>query len=103
MLKISRSERSGEGETLRLYGRMIDPWVGEVRKAVEQLLDVGERVTLDLDEVSFVDRDGVALLREMVDRQVALINCSPFLTERLKEASKDRQPETREGARRVSQ
>jgi hypothetical protein len=38
-------------------------------------------------EVSFLDRKGVGLFRELIAQQVRLLNCSPFLNELLKPAA----------------
>jgi len=45
---------------------------------------VGGSLSVDLREVTFVDRDGVELLCGLRGRQVALVNCSPFVAEQLK-------------------
>ena len=84
MLKIERIETAGEIPTLRLEGRVIGPWVEELRRSCEPVLTTGARLTLDLGEVSFVDREGVQLFRSLRKRQVALLNCSPFVAEQLK-------------------
>ena len=87
MLRIS-TDTSMDGSTLlRMEGRVIGPWVAEMRRSCEQVLASGCRLMLDLSEVSFVDRDGIALFQHLRGRQVHFINCSPFLTEQLKQAS----------------
>ncbi len=80
---------SNEAATLRLAGRVIGPWVAELRRASEEALARGRFLTVDLGDVSFVDQGGVALLHELRYRQVTLTNCSPFLAERLKELNDD--------------
>jgi hypothetical protein len=60
--------------------------VGEVKSACEEHLSKGYRLTLDLADLSFADRDGIALLQELIQRGVALANCSPFLNEELKQS-----------------
>jgi ABC-type transporter Mla MlaB component len=74
----------GSKATLRLEGRVAGPWVGELRKACEKTLGEGRHVELDLAGVSFVDASGVVLLTHFESRGVALIACSPFVTEQLK-------------------
>jgi len=65
----------------------VGPWVGELRKQIEQALSQAKNVTLDLRKVSFVDPSGVALLRELGDRQVEQVNCSIFISQQLKETT----------------
>jgi len=85
MLRISEIELTGEAATLRLEGRILKTMVGEVKSACEQHLSKGYRLTLDVADLSFADRDGIALLQELIQRGVALSNCSPFLIEELKQ------------------
>jgi ABC-type transporter Mla MlaB component len=87
MLRISEIEVNGNDATLRLEGRVVRTQVGEVMNTCEQHLSKGHRLTLDLADLLFADRDGIALLQELVQRGVALVNCSPFLNEELKQAA----------------
>ena len=84
MLRISETSRKSEGAVLRLEGEIVGPWVEVAKTACEPFLGNGHRLTLDLADVSHVDREGLALLRELMRSQVTLINCSPYLTERLR-------------------
>jgi ABC-type transporter Mla MlaB component len=87
MLRISENGSSDKHTSLRLEGQVTGQGVIEVQKLCEQRLAAGRQLTLDLADVLFVDRSGVALLRDLMRRQVALVNCSPFLTEQLKEGA----------------
>jgi hypothetical protein len=84
MLRIVALERPGDGVTLTLEGRVIGPWVDELRQSCERILARGGGLTLDLGEVLFVERDGVRLLRSLVDGGVAVVNCPAFVGEQLK-------------------
>lgn len=84
MLRISEMSAKGEEKALRLEGEVIGPWVDEVRKVCEPLLSNGHRLTLDLADVSFVDRNGIALLKALMNSQVTLVNCSSFLAGQLR-------------------
>lgn len=84
MLKIVLTEGTKEMPTLKLEGRVIGPWVEELRGSCESVFSRGGRLALDLSEVSFVDRDGVELFRSLRRRQVTLLNCSSFVAELLK-------------------
>jgi anti-anti-sigma regulatory factor len=84
VLKIVLVE-SRNGVTLRLEGRVIGPWVEELRRSCDDVLITGARLTLDLSDVSFVDRDGVELFRNLRSRRhVRLSNRSRFVAEQLK-------------------
>jgi len=84
MLKILADGPSDQEVTLRLDGLVAGRWVGVLRDSCEVALNKGARLTLDLGNVSFVDRDGGVLLRTLVDRQVGLANASPFVAEQIK-------------------
>jgi ABC-type transporter Mla MlaB component len=88
MLRIAALERSGEGATLTLEGRVIGPWVDELRRSCERILATGATLTLDLSEVAFVERSGVRLLQNLVDGGVTVVNCPAFVCEQLKALSR---------------
>ena len=83
VLKIVMTEPTTLGAVLHLEGQIIGPWVDELERTCDALL--AERpITLDLRDVSFVERRGVHLLRELGTRGVPLLHCSPFVAEQLK-------------------
>jgi anti-anti-sigma regulatory factor len=84
MLKISESGRRERNITLCLEGRLIGPWVEELRQTCEPLLAAKSPLALDLDEVTFADESGVELLSKLKSRGARLINSTPFLEEQLK-------------------
>ena len=92
MLKISDTATTEEQPVfLRLEGQVRGPWVEELRRVCDQVLGNnghrGNRLVLDLAEVSFIDGDGVSLFRELTTRRVLVKNCSPFVAEQLKEVA----------------
>jgi len=84
MLRISRIASPNGAVTLRLEGQIGGPWVEELCRLCEQCLATGGSLILDLTDVSFIDLDGVALCQRLRDQNVALLHCSPFVTEQLK-------------------
>jgi hypothetical protein len=84
MLRISRSASPNGAVTFRLEGQIGGPWVDELGRLCEQRLATGASLILDLTDVSFIDLDGVALCQRLRDQNVALLHCSPFVTEQLK-------------------
>ena len=87
MLRISILDDSEQAIRLVLEGRLVGPWVHELRKKSEQALSKTKSVTLDLGKLWFVDPSGAALLRELADRQVEQVNCSIFISQQLKETT----------------
>ena len=84
MLKIETTKDAGRGVTLHLEGRLIGPWVEELRVACAQAGRGRMQVIVDLGGVAFVDRAGIALLRELADHDTRLAGCSPFVAEQLR-------------------
>jgi len=84
VLKISQAGRVNHCVTLKLEGRLVGPWVGELRQICETLLTEGQPLKLDLVDVTFADAGGVVVLSGFKSRGVILTNCSPFVEEQLK-------------------
>ena len=67
-----------------MEGQVVGLCVTEVQRYCQGILAQGLTLTIDMAEVSFVDRSGVDLFRELMSQHVRLLNCSPFLNELLK-------------------
>lgn len=67
----------------KLEGRLVGPWVAELRQVAEAELATARGLAFDVSAVSFVDRKGEELLRELVNRRVRLDHASGFLRELL--------------------
>lgn len=86
MLKITTISDSCESLVLRLEGRLVAGWVGELRTACDDQLGRRERcVELDVGGLSFADADGIETLRILASRGLKILNGSPFLAELLRE------------------
>jgi ABC-type transporter Mla MlaB component len=86
MLRISEAATGDESVVLKLEGRIVGPWIDELDNACARLLERGKSLKLDMAEVSYVDRNGIALLLLLKQRAVLLEGCSPFVNQELKEA-----------------
>jgi anti-anti-sigma regulatory factor len=84
MLKISKVGAANRTVTLKLEGRVIEPWVGEMRQACESVLTEGVELILDLTDVSFADASGVSALCSLKSRGVSVVSCSPFVEQQLR-------------------
>lgn len=87
MLKISIINDSDQAIELQLEGKLVGPWVEELRKLSDEALSLQKNVSLDLAKVWFVDSRGVTLLHNLAKRQVSELNCSQFVSQQLKEAT----------------
>jgi len=84
VLRIQLLDQQDGTATLALAGRVVGLWVDELSQSCERILGVGGTLSVDLGGVSFVDRYGVEFLKTLRARDVALVNCSPFVAEQLK-------------------
>jgi ABC-type transporter Mla MlaB component len=87
VLKISIAEAAGQLFTLELDGQVSGRWVELLQTTCEPQLKNGARVTVDLKNVSFVDREGIALLKSLADRQVEILNALAFIAEQIRTAT----------------
>jgi anti-anti-sigma regulatory factor len=81
MLRIERVNEDA-GTTVRATGRLAGPWVAELEKTLsDHSADVP--LVIDLTDVSFVDRAGIALLRMLKRRSLVNLRCSAFVAEQI--------------------
>ena len=83
MLKITEIAQNDAGRTFKLEGKLLGPWVDELRNACTQPLALLEPVGLDLAAVTFVNAAGAELLRALIRRGIIITQCSAFVAELL--------------------
>ena len=66
MLMITRSEGSDLTRTLKLEGKLLEPWIGELESACGESLITPERVCLDLCDLTFIDVAGARFLASLM-------------------------------------
>ncbi len=85
MLKISVISDSDQAIEFALEGKLVGPWVDELRRLSHDALSQNKSVSLNLEKVWFVDARGAALLRDLAGRQVSQYNSSQFVSQQVKE------------------
>jgi hypothetical protein len=88
MLRITVSGQDSSYRIIKLEGKLLHDWIGEVRGLFLDL-DEGPIPGLDLLGLSFVDREGAELLLQLLRQGVRIESCSPFVAELL---GLDREP-----------
>lgn len=83
MLRITRSNRDGT-VWLKLEGKLSGPWVAECRSACNRETTQGASPALDLSGITFVDREGLLLLRGLAAQGVNMPVRSSFVDELLR-------------------
>ena len=84
MLKITRVASSNQEVTLHLDGRVTGQWVELLRESAESALEEGMRLTLDLENICFVDCEGLALIKRLINRAVQQVNAPLFVAEQIR-------------------
>jgi ABC-type transporter Mla MlaB component len=77
MLRITQSP-AVQITTINLEGKLLVPWIDEVRAAVDAARGCG-RVCVNLAKLQFADHAGIALLRGLRDDGIELLQSSPLI------------------------
>ena len=81
MLRLTRTTRLPHDVILLLEGQIVAEWVELLEAECLTLLQTDQNVLLDLSRVSYLDRRGARLLRDLAARSVKLINCPPLVAD----------------------
>ena len=84
MLKITRAVLSEKETTLQLDGRVTGQWVELLRDTAESVLRDGMSLNIDLTNISFIDCEGIALIRNLIQRGVRHLNPPLFVADQIK-------------------
>ena len=84
MLRTTQTQGASGETSLTLEGRLVGPWVAELKSAVTEAGLSASSVNLELSGVRFVDAEGLALILGLQDQGVRLRDASPFVNELLK-------------------
>jgi anti-anti-sigma regulatory factor len=83
MLRITAIQNDSE-TILKLEGKLLEPWIEELRGAYTLAKSRSEQVVFNLADLTYADEAGTRLLCSFVQRGVPLGECSPFVTELLR-------------------
>ena len=84
MLRITRIADTQPSQTIKLEGKLLKPWVDEVRKACASGADPAGRTSIDLSALTFVDWAGEGLLRDLIGQGIEVVACSSYVAELLR-------------------
>jgi anti-anti-sigma regulatory factor len=86
MLRITVIESTASSRRVKLEGRVTSAFADELRQLCEHMLAHNGHgpLTLDCADVSFIDHQGIELLRSLGRHNVVAANCSSFVAELLK-------------------
>ena len=85
MLRITADKNDDNTLLVQLEGQLVGPWVAELNRFCEESVADGCLLSIDITGVSFADRHGISLLKNLRGRGTPVLNGSPFLREQLNE------------------
>jgi anti-anti-sigma regulatory factor len=83
MLRITRILEPHSAPTLRLEGKLLEPWIEELLQECTVQGLGPDAIRLDLSAVTFVDAAGATLLRQLIERGAEIVACSGYVAELL--------------------
>jgi hypothetical protein len=83
MLRISRIRDQNSALTLKLEGKLLEPWIAELLNACTPTQDLAGRQCLDLSELTYADKAGTLALQGLIGRGYAVSACSGYIAELL--------------------
>ena len=83
MFRVTHVRHDETGDTLKLEGKLVEPWVSEVRSLVQNG-EMGRHPGLDVSGLTYVDAAGVDLLDQLVEQGFQVVSSSPYITELLR-------------------
>jgi ABC-type transporter Mla MlaB component len=84
VLKITITEATDEVIALHLEGKVSGKWVECLENTCAAELKNATRAVIDLSGVSFLDRAGIILLKNLSECGVEIVNALPFITEQIR-------------------
>ena len=85
MIRLTVISQTSEEAVLKIEGRVAGAVVEILEQEGARLLRESERLVLDLENVRFIDRACIALLKRWSGEHLALRGASPFVRTRLAE------------------
>jgi|WetSurMetagenome_2_1015567.scaffolds.fasta_scaffold1051517_2 hypothetical protein len=89
MLKIDTTSPNGTDVLVTLAGWIRREHLPEIEQVVARAAGEGHRISLDLRDVSLVDREAVDFLAGVAGRDIELRACPTYLREWLKSVGRD--------------
>ena len=79
MLKITKQTENSQLTRVSLHGHFTGEYVPEVEKALSKNDHNGDKVTLDLRNVTFVDRTAMEFLSKITSRNISIENTPSYV------------------------
>ena len=84
MMRVSQTRETTYVVTLKVEGALVTDWVPVLEGACVGHLDQRKRVELDFEDVSFLDREAVTAVRELIAKGVTILRPTPLVRDLLR-------------------
>lgn len=78
-MRITVKVEDPESVVVALSGPLNGPGLGELRREIERAQRMRKRVTIDLGEVTLLDRYSLTFLAAQTREEIALLNCPKYI------------------------
>jgi anti-anti-sigma regulatory factor len=78
-MRITVRTENSEAVTVALSGSLNGTGLGELRREIERAHLLRKHVTIDLSEVTLIDRYSLTFLASQTHENVALLNCPEYI------------------------
>jgi anti-anti-sigma regulatory factor len=79
VLKITEVSRCDSVTAFKLEGKILAPWVDELRRICSDTPAESTQIHIDLNAVTFLDESGAELMRELIRQGITVTRCSEFI------------------------
>jgi anti-anti-sigma regulatory factor len=69
--------------TLKVEGRIVSQWVALLEHECLLLRQKKQYVVLDFSSVTFIDSQGLEMLKQLLSQKIKIINCPAYILETL--------------------
>ena len=83
MVRITRKDPVAGTTTMAVEGRIVSEWIEVVETECQGLLSQGQHVLLDFSGVTFVEAEGVRMIRRLLHNGCGVVNGPPFIQQLL--------------------
>ena len=79
MLKISPTRENEQSFKIRLCGQLTKEYLPEIERLLADESSANQKTSIDLENVTFVDRDAMMFLCSTRSRNIAVENCPSYV------------------------
>lgn len=80
MLRITEVFNDDKSIGLKLEGQLVGTWTPELERICLYHRDEENKtIALDFSDVTFIDKNGVKMLKKIKDERIKIINCPLFI------------------------